>query len=130
MHLSAANILVAFEHYFEKLEILLKNNARFFMMDTTNVNSSERNGLKQLLKHLIILASWIGCGNHKVAFCFKHLLPEFKSVFSADAVLLALWKFFHFCPLVLSFMENVADIYDKSLVTPVCPSVTRWTAHD
>ena len=125
MHLSAANILVAFEHYFEKLEILLKNNVRFFMMDTTNVNSGERNGLKRLLKHLISLASWIGCGNHKVALCFKHLLPEFKF-----AALLALWKFFHFHPLALNFMENVADIYDKSLVTTVCPSVTRWTAHD
>ena len=27
-------------------------------------------------------------------------------------------------------MENVADIYDEMLVTPVCPSVTRWTGHD
>ena len=27
-------------------------------------------------------------------------------------------------------MENVADIYDKSLVTPVCLNITRWTAHD
>ena len=100
------------------------------MTNTTNVNSGERNGLKRLLKHLIPLASWIGCGNHKVALCFKHLLPEFKSVFSADAALLALSKFFYFRPLALSFMENVADIYDKSLVTPVCPSVTRWSAHD
>ena len=129
-HLSAANILVAFEQYFEKLEIPLKNNAGFFMMDTTDVNSGERNGLKWLLKHLIPLASWIGCGNHKVALCFKHLLPKFESVFSADAALLALWKFFHFRPLALSFMENVADIYDKSSVTPVCPSITRWTAHN
>ena len=30
----------------------------------------------------------------------------------------------------MSFMENVAEIYGESLVIPVCPSVTRWTAHD
>ena len=113
MHLSAANILVAFEQYFEKLEIPLKNNAGFFMMDTTNVNSGERNGLKWLLKHLIPLASWIGCGNHKVALCFKHLLPEFESVFSADAALLALWKFFHFRPLA-HFIDDLESSSDDS----------------
>ena len=89
-HLRAANILVGFEHYFEKLEILLKNNARFFMMNTTNVNFGERNGLKRLLKHLIPLASWIGCGNHEIALCFKHLLLKFESVFSANAAFLVL----------------------------------------
>ena len=129
-HLSATNILHAFERYFEKLEVPFFRNARFFMMDTTNVNSGEKKGLKRLLKHLIPMASWIGCGNHKVALCFKHLLPEFKSVFSADATLLVLWKFFHYRPLAMSFMENVAEIYGESLVIPVCPSVTRWTAHD
>ena len=82
MHLSTANVLHAFESFFQKLEVPFKNDAKFFMMNTTNVSSSERKGLKQLLKHLIPLASWIRCGNHKVALCFKHLLPEFKSVFS------------------------------------------------
>ena len=105
-HLSAANVLSAFESYFKKLEIPFKENARFFMMDTTNVNSGE-NGLKRLLKHLIPIATWIGCGNHKVALYFKHLLPEFKCVFNADAALLALWKFFHYCPLAINFMEKV-----------------------
>ena len=39
-------------------------------------------------------------------------------------------SFFHFHPLALGFKEKVADIYAESFVTPVCPSTTRWTAHD
>ena len=129
MQLNTPNAFSTFENYFQKLEIPFKNNARFFMMDTINVNSVERKGIKWLLKHLILLSSWVGCGTLKVALCFKHLLPEFKFIFSADETLLALWKFFHFHPLDLGFMEKVADIYGESLVTPICPSTTRWTAH-
>ena len=87
--MSAANILQALEKYLEKIEVPIKN-ARFFMMDTTNVNSGEKGGLKRLLKHVIPMAAWIGCGNDKVALCFKHLLPEFQSVADADTTLLAL----------------------------------------
>ena len=129
-HLSTANVLSTFESYFQKLEIPFKNNPRFFIMDTINVNSGEKKGLKQLLKHLIPLATWIGCGNHKVTLCFKHLLSEYKSVFSVGAAFDALWKIFHFHPLALGFMEKVADIYGEMLVTPVYSSTTRWTTHD
>ena len=72
-HLSAQNILTALEVYLKDLEVPFEN-ARFFMMDTTNVNSGERGGLKRLLKFLIPMDVWIGCGNHKVALCFKHLV--------------------------------------------------------
>ena len=64
--LSTANVLSAFESYFLTLEVASKNNTRFFMMDTINTKSGERNGLKLLLKHLMLLASWTGCGNHKI----------------------------------------------------------------
>ena len=47
--------------------------------------------------------------------CFKHLLPLFSEIYLADATLTALWKFFHYQPLAPS---------------PVCPNVTKWTAHD
>ena len=128
-HLSAANILEAMKIYLEGLNVSLRNG-RFFCMDTTNVNSGERGGLKRLLKHAVPLATWVGCGNHKVALCFKHLLKDFPDVFSADATLLALWKYFHYRPLALNFMKNAAEMYDEHAITPVCPSVTRWTAHD
>ena len=96
MHLSAANILKALQLYLEKQGIPI-DNSRFFMMDTTKVNSREKNRLKRLL-HVVPIVAWIGCGNHKVALCFKHLLNEFPSVADADATSLALWKFFTIDP--------------------------------
>ena len=85
----SANILKVLQSYLEKQEVPI-DSSRFFMMDTTNVNSRENGGLKRLLQHVIPIAAWIGCGSHEVAFCFKHLLNEFPSVADADATLLAL----------------------------------------
>ena len=56
-------------------------NGRLFCMDTTNLNSDEKSGMKHLLQYAVPLAVWIGCGNYKVA-----LYP----VLVADAMLLAL----------------------------------------
>ena len=86
--------------------------------------------LKRLLKDAVPLGVWIGCGNHKLALRFKYLLPLFSEIFSADATLTALWKFFHYRPLAISFIENAAEVFQEDFVVPVCPSVTRWTAHD
>ena len=54
-HLSAPNILQALQKYLEELHISMKN-CRFFCMDTTNVNSGEKSGLKRLLKHSVPMA--------------------------------------------------------------------------
>ena len=62
-HLSAANILRALQSHLEKQEIPI-DNSRFFMTDTTNVNSGEKGGVKRLLQHVVPIAAWIGCGNH------------------------------------------------------------------
>ena len=83
-HLSAPNIFGALNKYLQEINISLCDG-RLFCMDTTNVNSSEQSGLKQLLKHVVPLGNWVSCGNHKMALCFKHLLNDFPDVFSADA---------------------------------------------
>ena len=107
------------------------SDSRFFYMDTTNISSSKQSGLKQLLKHDVPLSNWIGCGNHEVALFSKHPLNVFPDVLSADATLLALWKFFHCRPLAINFLlKNAADAYEEYHVTPVSPSLTRWTAHE
>ena len=76
------------------------------------------------------LLRWIGSNNHKLALCFKHLIPQFPCIFDVDAFLFNLWKHFKYRPLAMSFLGNSADIYGDDHVVPVCPSVTRWTAHE
>ena len=127
--LSAQNVLKAITKYLSDLGIELVNGT-FFCMDTTNVNFREKSGMKHLLQHVVPLAVWIGYGNHKVALCFKHLLQVYPDILAADPTLLFLWKFFHYQTLATNFVKNAAEMYDEKQVTPICPSVTRWTAHD
>ena len=95
--------------FFESIEVSI-SCCRFPCMDTTNVNSGDQGGLKRLLKHAVPLSVWIGCGNHKLALCFKHL-GQFPNVSDADSTLLAIWKFFHYRPLALKFLQEVAAVY-------------------
>ena len=128
-HLIAPNISGALIKYLQEMNISLIY-ARFFCIDATNVHSGELSGLKQLLKHAAPLGNWVDFMNHKVALCFKHLFNDFPDVLSADATLLALWKFFHYHPLAINFLKNGAAVNDECHVTPVSPGVTRRTAHD
>ena len=84
--------------------------------------------LKRLLHHEVPLLVWVGCRNHKLALCLKHLMVEYTNINKAGATLLAFWKYFYYCPLALNLKE-AADAFEQHVIMPVCPSVTRWTAH-
>ena len=71
--LSTTKIMKSLEEYFQDQSVDL-TRVRFAYMDTTNVNSGEQVGLKQYLKNIIPHLILVGCGNHKFALCFKHLL--------------------------------------------------------
>ena len=88
------------ENFFVKDEINL-HQARFVCMDTTNVNSGKKNGLKRHLEHKVSLLKWIGCNNHKLALTFKHLIPAFQCVVETNIFLLNLWKYFKYHPLAI-----------------------------
>ena len=82
---------------------------------------------KDCYQHIVPIAAWIGCGNHKVTLCFKHLLNKLPSVADADAMLLALSKFFNYRPLAVNFLEleNASEIYGEPSTVPVCHNPTR-----
>ena len=56
-------------------------------------------------------------------------MGEYTNIKSTDAILLALWKYFHYRPLALNLLKEAADAYEEHVIMPVCPSVTRWTAN-
>lgn len=68
--LSAPNVMEALEQFFIKRHISLWG-AKFASMDTTNVNSGEKGGLKLYFEHRVPLLHWVGCNSHKVAFIFQ-----------------------------------------------------------
>ena len=73
---------------------------------------------------------WVGCGNHKLAFCCTHLLNQYLSVFQTDVFFESLWRFFKYRPLAKNVLEESAEMFDENVVVPVTPSVTRWTAYE
>ena len=119
----------ALENFFVKNEINLQQ-ARFVCMDTTNVNSGAKNGLKRHLEHKVPLLKWIGCNNHKLALTFKHLIPSFQCIAEIDIFLLNLWKYFKYRPLAINILGNTSEMYGDSPTIPICPSLTRWQAHE
>ena len=126
--LSAPNIMKALIKFFDKMNIPI-TQAHFSCMGNTNVNSGSRGGLKRYILHEILMALWVGYGNHKLALCFKHLLKEFPCIAEFDLMLLSLWKYFHYQPLVVKFLQEFAEAQNENQVLPVCPSTTRWTSH-
>ena len=99
-------------------------------MDTANVNSDKKNGLKRHLEHKVPLLKWIGCNSLKIALTFKHLKPSFQCIAGIDIFLLNLWKYFKYCPLVMNILENTSEMYGGSPTVPICPSVTQWQGHE
>ena len=71
-HLSVQNILKAITKYLSDLGIE-PVNGRFFCMDTTNVNSGEKSGMKRLPQHAV----WIGCGNLLFYYLF-YFFPKLQ----------------------------------------------------
>ena len=90
-----ANIMTSLEEYFQNQSVDLMR-ARFACMDTTNVNSGERGGLKRYFKNTIPHLIWVSYGNHKLTLCFMHLLNQFSSLSETDVFLESLWKFFKY----------------------------------
>ena len=126
--LSAPNIMKALIKFFDEIDVPI-TQARFSCMDNTNVNSGSRGGLKRYILHEIPIALWVGCGNYKLALCFKHLLKEFPYVAEFDIALLLLWKYFHYRPLAVNFLQEFGKAYNENQALPVCPSTTRCTSH-
>ena len=104
-HLSAVNIMSALENFFVKNDINLQQ-ACFVCMDTTNVNSVEKHGLKRHLEHKVPLLKWIGCNNHKLALTFKHLIPSFECIAEIVIFLLKLRKYFKYHPLLSWYFKK------------------------
>ena len=108
--LSAENIFRVLQTFFENIKVPLRL-ARFVCMDNTNVNSGIKGGLRAYLEDSFSMLQWIGCTNHKLALCFKHVLPNYQNVSNADIFLLNLWKYFKYRTLAMNLLQECSKIY-------------------
>ena len=128
-YLLTINIMSTLENLFVKNKINLQQ-LHLVCMDTTNINSDEKNSLKRHLEHKVPLLDWTGCDNQKLTLLFKHLIPSFQCIAEIDIFLLNLWKYFKYCPLPMNILGNTSEMYGDSHTVPICPSVTQWKAHE
>ena len=56
-------------------------------------------------------------------------MGAYTNINNRDVTLLPSWKYFNYCPLALHFLKEAVDAYEEHIITPGCPSITRWTAH-
>ena len=128
--LSAENIFRILQTFFENIKVPLRL-ARFVYMGNTNVNYGIKGGLRAYLEDSFLMLRWIGCTNHKLALCFKHVLPNYQNVSNVDIFLRNLWKYFKYRTLAINLLQECSEIYGNiSSVVHVYPSTTCWTAHD
>lgn len=62
---------------------------------------------------------WESCGNHKLALCFKYLLPSYETIQEIDTFFESLWKFFKCKPLAMNLLDKCDDIFAKHVIFPV-----------
>ena len=70
--LNAPNIMKALFKFFEEMNVPI-TQACFSCMANTNVNSDSHAGLKTFILHKILMAFWVGCGNHKFGIMLQAL---------------------------------------------------------
>ena len=103
-HFKITNYFHILQKYLENLEIPVSNTSVLWWTPQTSI-LEKREGWKDYFNTLLLV--WIGCGNYKVALCFKHLLIKFKSAANVNATWLVLWKLFHYQPIALIFCPRI-----------------------
>ena len=114
--------------YFEWIDVSI-SNSHLLCMDTTNENSGDKKDLKYLLQHRVPLLVWIGCGNHKLALCFKHLMGEYTNINDARCYLISFMEVFLLSSSGAKLLKRLLTLIKSRSLCQVCPMVTRWTAN-
>ena len=127
----AAEVMDVIKQFFEVKNIKVEN-IFFSVLDGTNAMSGKKSGLQRRIRHYSTFNIFINCRNHRLALCLPHIMkdPDFSELLmDYDAVLLGLWKTFHYSPKKGALLESVQMIYGKKPLKILKAAVTRWLTH-
>lgn len=102
---------------------------RFSCLDGTNSMSGEHNGLQRRIRNYAPHAIYVNCRCHRLALCFKHLMDDFPWLKTIDALLLGLWKTFHFSSKNRYILREIQEAYGLKALNVIKAAVTRWLSH-
>ena len=102
-------------------------NILFSVLDGTNVMSCKIGCLQRRIRHYSHFNVYINC---HLAVCLPHIMKHdyLELLIDYDAVLLGLWKMFHYSPKKGALLETVQMIYGKKPLK-ILNAVTRWLTH-
>lgn len=102
---------------------------RFNGLDGTNTMSGEVSGLQWIFHHLVPHSKYVNCRNHHLPLVFVHLLPKYKSLTDADAVIIAVWKLMKYSSVKAAVFgtSQAAEGQNKLKLLKAAP--TRWLSH-
>ena len=112
--LSTAKI---FQTLIKELENMLKNKfinktlIKFSGSDATNAMSSENKGLKQRFQRIPTYKIDTNCRTQRPALCLVHLLETYINLEAVGALLMSIWKAFHYKSIKQAIYEN-AELFD------------------
>ena len=83
-----------------------KTFIQFSGLDGTNAMSGEKKDLQQQIRYVSPYVLYMTCQNHCLALCLLHLLKQYNKLESVDALLLSIWKIFHYSSTKQPVFEN------------------------
>ena len=128
---TAAQVMDIVNQFFLAKNIKL-DKILFSVLDGTNAMSGKKNGLQRRIRNFSPFNIYIKCRNHRLALCLPHLTKNIEYaelLFVYDAVLLGVWKMFHYSPKKGAILESVQNIYGKKPLKMLKAAVTRWLTH-
>ena len=91
--------------------------------------SGEKKGLQQRICHVSPYALYMNCWNHHLALCLVHLLKQHNEFKSVDALLLSIWKIFHYSLIKQAVFENAQETKNMMLLKILKSCTTQWLMH-
>ena len=71
----------------------------------------------------------MNCWNHCLALCLVHLLKQYNELESVDALLLSIWKIFHYSLIKQAVFENVQETENIMPLKILKSSTKHWLTH-
>ena len=100
-------------------------------MNTTNVNSGEKGGLKRCLKHEVPLLLCVGYNSLKLALYFKHSIPQATTQQTIATILMLLEVFNCINVMLLTFQKSHGSISLNDMETYTEITVHNlWQCHN
>ena len=107
-----------------------KTLIQFSSLDSMNAMSGEKKDLQRCIRQISLYVLYINCQNHCLAICLVHLLEQYNKLESVEALLLSIWKIFHYSLIKQAVFENAQETQNMMPLKILISCTTQWLMHN